>query len=147
MQRPRSRAKGIEGMSTAEETLREELLIDGLADWLPLAHVDSRIAREHPLKSLVEQQDLALDTIRSLVSDDLMQLGDLTGEDGRLRVWETPLDESMQRIRDMYVDQYGDASAWLFRFWLNQRRGGNPHRVIGTRGPVGPGGVCGLIDR
>jgi len=44
-----------------------------------------------------------LETIRSLVSDGLFELGDLSGEGGSFVAWSGSLDESIQKISDVYV--------------------------------------------
>jgi hypothetical protein len=54
-------------------------------------------------------QDKTLDLIRSLVSDGMFEVGDLMGEGGRFVAWKTPLNESIQRIRDVYVTKFEDA--------------------------------------
>ncbi|MGH3676821.1 MAG: hypothetical protein ACRDU5_14010 [Mycobacterium sp.] len=110
--------QGIEPRNTAREKLREELLTDGLEDSLPLAHVESRVVRQHPSAPLTEHQNLTLETIRSLVSDELFELGNPL-ESGRFRAWDTPLDESIKWISDAYVDHYDDAPGWVFCCWLN----------------------------
>ena len=52
---------------------------------------------------MTEVQEETLQTIRSLVSDGLFELGDLSGEGGSLVAWSGSLDESIQRISDVYV--------------------------------------------
>jgi hypothetical protein len=58
---------------TAQDTLRAELLISGLYDDVPLAQIESVITRDNLAETTAQQQELALDTIRSLVADGLMQ--------------------------------------------------------------------------
>ena len=63
--------------------------------------------------SVTEVQFETLETIRSLVSDDLLALGDLSGEGG-----SGSLDESIQRISDVYVAHYDDKPAWVWFAWM-----------------------------
>jgi hypothetical protein len=55
-----------------------------------------------------------LKMIRSLVSDGLFELGDLSGEGGSLVAWSESLDESIQKISNVYVAHYDDPPAWVF---------------------------------
>lgn len=65
--------------AAAQEQLRTELLTSGLYDWVPMIEVTTTIAHYHLAETLSQQQDLALRTIRSLLDDGLMQIGDLPG--------------------------------------------------------------------
>ena len=100
---------------TAGECLksaREEVLVRGLIDWVALERVRRRVARENAGEPLSVIQDKTLDLIRSLVSDGIFEVGDLMGEGGRFVAWKTPLDESIQRIRDVYVTKFEDEKEW-----------------------------------
>lgn len=57
----------------AQDRLRSELLISGLYDLVPLAEVESVITRDNLAETLPAQQGLALQTVRSLVEDGLME--------------------------------------------------------------------------
>jgi len=83
-----------------------------------LGAVDSQVSRHNPSASLSEVQRETLETIRSLVSDGLFELGDLSGEGGSLVAWTGSLDESIRRVSDVYVAQYDDPPAWVFSAWL-----------------------------
>jgi hypothetical protein len=100
-------------------TARDEVLLRGLIDWVALERVHSRVARENAGESLAVIQDKVLDLIRSLVTDGLVELGDLATGNGRFGAWNTPLDESIERIRDVYVNQFDDDPAWWFYCWLD----------------------------
>ena len=65
-------------------------------------------------ESLSEEQNLARHTIRSLASDGLFDIGDLTAEGGRFRAWDMPLDESMQQIHAAYRSQRRQAGVGVF---------------------------------
>ena len=59
-----------------------------------------------------------LETIRSLVSHGLFELGDLSGEGRSLVAWSESLDESIQKISDVYVAKYADPPAWVWSAWM-----------------------------
>jgi hypothetical protein len=98
---------------------REEVLLRGLIDWVALERIHWYVARENPAESLSVIQDKTLDLIRSLVVDGLFELGDLTGTGNRFAAWNTPLDESIHRIRDVCVPKFDDQPAWWFCCWLD----------------------------
>jgi hypothetical protein len=68
-------------------TARDEVLLRGLIDWVALERVHSRVARENAGESLAVIQDKVLDLIRSLVTDGLVELGDLATGNGRFGAW------------------------------------------------------------
>jgi hypothetical protein len=103
---------------TAQDRLRAELLASGLYDWVPLAEVNTAITHYNLAETLAAQQDLALRTIRSLVEDGLMQIGDLPGPDGRFPAWDLPIDAAMERLYDRFVGHYSDPALWEFSIWL-----------------------------
>ena len=74
--------------------------------------------RENAGEPLTVIQDKVLDLIRSLVTNGLFELGDLATEDNRFGAWDAPLDESIQRIRDVYVNKFDDDPEWWFFCWL-----------------------------
>jgi hypothetical protein len=104
---------------------REEVLLRGLIDWVALQRIHSRVARENAGEPLAVVQDKVLDLIRSLVTDGLFKLGDLATEDNRFGAWDCPLDESIQRIRDVYVDNFDDETKWWFVCWLDSTEKGH----------------------
>jgi hypothetical protein len=101
------------------KTARENILIHGLIDWVNLGGVHSYVLQEDRSASPSEVQQKTLDTIRSLVSDGLVELGDLAGEDGSFVAWNTQLDESMKEIHDIYVNHFDDKLTWTIYCWLN----------------------------
>ncbi len=98
---------------------RDEVLLRGLIDWVALERVHRRVARENPEKPLADIQEEVLELIRSLVSEGLFELGDLATSNHRFKAWDAPLDESIKRIRDVYVNHFDDESAWWFLCWLD----------------------------
>jgi hypothetical protein len=92
-------------VNSAPEKVRAELLLGALEGALPLTAVDS---------SVTQQNQETLQTIPSLVSDGLFELGDLSGEGGSLVAWSGSPDESIQRISDVSVAKYDDPPAWVW---------------------------------
>ena len=97
---------------------RDEVLLRGLIDWVALERVHRRVAGENAGEPLATIQDKVLDLIHSLVTDGLFELGDLATPNHRFGAWDAPLDESIQRIRDVYVNQFDDDPEWWFYCWL-----------------------------
>jgi hypothetical protein len=109
----------------AENFLRNELLLDGTAMCVPMAHVDSVISREHLAGDVVARQQLALHTIRSLLDDGLMKIGDIRGaSDESVVPWNLTIDAAMERIRDLFVDHYHERTLWDLTIWLQLTRAG-----------------------
>jgi hypothetical protein len=102
----------------AQDRLRNELLTSGLFDWVPLIEVQTAITQYRLAETLRAQQDLALQTIRSLVEEGLMRIGDLPGPDGKFPAWNLPVDAAMERVHDRFVRHYDDPTGWEFSIWL-----------------------------
>ncbi|MGH3561073.1 MAG: hypothetical protein ACRDTN_04530 [Mycobacterium sp.] len=98
---------------------RDEVVTDGLIDWVEPDQIHWYVARENAGEPLSVIQEKTLDLIRSLASDGLFEVGDLTGEGGRFVAWNIPLDESIQRIRNVYVTNFDDQNTWPWFCWLN----------------------------
>ncbi|HEY1842853.1 MAG TPA: hypothetical protein VGG53_22025 [Mycobacterium sp.] len=58
------------------------------------------------------------------MADGLFQIGDLATEDNRFGAWDTTLDESIKRIRDVYTTKFDDEPAWWFYSWLESTEKG-----------------------
>jgi hypothetical protein len=97
---------------------REDVLRWGLVDWVELARIHRFVVTDNPGQPLSVIQNKTLDLIYSLVSDGMFKLGDLN-DDCRFAAWNTPLDESMQRIRDVYVTNFDDQNTWPWFCWLD----------------------------
>jgi hypothetical protein len=67
---------------------------------------------------IVGHPNTTLDLIRSLVSNGMFKLGGLN-DNCRFTAWSAPLDESMQRIRDVYVTNFDDHNTWPWFCWLD----------------------------
>jgi hypothetical protein len=105
-------------MTTALERVRRELLLGALEGPLPLTAVDSSVTQQNRSAPDTEVQNATLETIRSLVGEGLVVLGDLSGETGRFVAWGGSLEESMQKISDLYVHNYDDPGTWIWSAWL-----------------------------
>jgi hypothetical protein len=101
------------------KTARENILIEGLDDSVDLGGVHQYVAHENPSASLSDVQSKTLEIIRALVDDGLVELGSMSGEGGLFVTWDTTLDESMNEIRDVYVNHFDDRALWVWDCWLN----------------------------
>ncbi|OBH59680.1 hypothetical protein A5682_00065 [Mycobacterium mantenii] len=102
-----------------EEFLRNELLLDGLAMCVPMAQVTSVTKRNHLADTVVAEQNLVLRTIRSLLEDGLMKIGDILGaSDERVVPWDLSIDDAMDRVVDLFVGHYDEPTLWDLTIWL-----------------------------
>lgn len=99
------------------ECLRAELLTSGLSDWVSLAEVQQIISHFQLADSDTERQGLVLETIRLLLSEGLMQIGELPGKDGAFPAWE-PIDAAMDRLHERFVVHYNEPASWDYSIWL-----------------------------
>lgn len=103
----------------AEEFLRNELLLDGLAMCVPMAQVMSVMRREQLADTVAAQQNLVLRTIRSLLDEGLMKIGDILGaSDERVVPWDLSIDAAMDRVHDLFVGHYDQPTLWDLTIWL-----------------------------
>jgi hypothetical protein len=109
----------------AYERLRAELLISGLSDWVSLAEVQQIITHFQLANTDSERQDLTLRSIRSLLDDGLMRIGELPGPDGKFPAWE-PIDVAMDRLHERFVVQYDEPTSWDYSIWLGLTEAGRP---------------------
>ncbi|GAB7142371.1 hypothetical protein [Mycobacterium riyadhense] len=100
------------------ERLRAELLVSGLYDYVPLVQIASTIAREDMAETLPAQQELALQTIRSLVEDGLVLIGDLPFPGETFAGWDLSIDAAMDRVYDLFVGHYEERQLWDLTIWL-----------------------------
>lgn len=99
-------------------TVRESVLLRGLSDWVALDRIHWDIARSMPNAPLVAIQTTTLDLIRSLVEEGLFEVGEVTAGSGFM-AWTTSLEESVTRIRRVYVERFDDRDRWPWYCWLN----------------------------
>jgi hypothetical protein len=68
----------------------------------------------------IERQQLVVDTVRSLLEDGLVVVGDLPGRnDPGFKPWPGTADEVMKRFVDRFVGHYDDPLEWQYSIWLN----------------------------
>ncbi|WP_155768546.1 hypothetical protein [Mycobacterium colombiense] len=105
--------------NNAEELLRNELLLDGLAMCVPMAQVTSVTNRHGLAATVAAEQNLVLRTIRSLLEDGLMKIGDILGaSDERVVPWNLSIDGAMDRVHDLFVGHYDEPTLWDLTIWL-----------------------------
>lgn len=103
----------------AQDRLRRRLLFDAVGNCLPMAHVTSVMRREQLAETVAAQQELVLCTIRSLLDDGLMKIGDILGaSDERVVSWDLSIDAAMDRLRDLFVGHYDEPELWDLAIWL-----------------------------
>lgn len=108
-----------EAERSAQDRLRRRLLFDAVGNCLPMAHVTSVMRREQLADTVAEQQELVLRTIRSLLDDGLMKIGDILGaSDERVVPWDLSIDAAMERLRDLFVGHYDEPTLWDLAVWL-----------------------------
>jgi hypothetical protein len=102
-----------------QDRLRRELLISGLHDWIPLMEAVTAITHYHLADTLPAQQDLTLRTIRSLLADGLMEIGDLPGPGEKFLAWNLSTPAAMERVYNRFVRHRDNPALWEFSIWLN----------------------------
>ena len=105
------------------ERLRAELLTSGLSDWVSLAEVQQIISHFQLAETDAERQNLVLRTIRSLLEDGLMQIGELPGPDETFPAWES-VDVAMDRLDERFVGHYDEPASWDYSIWLGLTEAG-----------------------
>ena len=100
------------------DDVRNDLLTSGLYDWVPLIEV-MQVANRHSASAKTDAvQRLALQTIKSLVEDGLMLIGDLPFPGEKFSGWDVPLDVAMERVEDLLVAHYAERDRWTFIVWM-----------------------------
>jgi hypothetical protein len=109
-----------ESSTTAQNTLRDDILAGGRDDWVSMAEVRGCISRGRLADSASERQRLMLQTIRLLLQDGLVVVGNIPGpSDPGFLVRPGTLDEVMAGLTERIVDQYDDPDSWEYSTWLN----------------------------
>jgi hypothetical protein len=111
----------MKNVSTAQGILRAAILASGHDDWVSMADVRGNISRRRLADSPSDRQQLMLQTVRSLLQDGLVEVGDIPapGDPGFLLVWPGNTDEVMERLTDRIVGRYDDPDSWEYATWLN----------------------------
>jgi hypothetical protein len=106
--------------TTAQDTLRDDILAGGHDDWVSMAEVRGCISRGRLADSAAQRQQLMLQTIRSLMLDGLIEVGDIPApSDPGFLVWPGTLEEVMARLTERIVDRYDDPDSWEYSTWLD----------------------------
>ncbi len=103
---------------------RHEVLLLGLVDWVPLERVHQAVVEADPQRPPTQTQRQTLNLIHDLASEGLFTIGDLTGEGLRFAPWAMTIDQSLQRIRDVYVDGFDNPDHWFWFCWLDLTEAG-----------------------
>ena len=103
---------------------REEILGWGLVDWVALDRIHWCVAEENPGEPLPVNQNKTLNLIHSLVSDGMFVLGEVKRDVG-FTAWNISLEQSIQRIRGVYVTNFHDANTWMWFCWLDATEKGS----------------------
>jgi hypothetical protein len=85
-----------------------------------MAAVQGRISRGQLADSAAERQRLVVDTVRSLLSDGLVEVGDIPGRgEPGFEPWPGSVDVVMTRFTDRFVRHHDDRLGWEYTIWLN----------------------------
>jgi hypothetical protein len=109
-----------ESRTTAQVTLRDDILAGGHDDWVSMAEVRGCISRGRLANAASERQQLTLQTIRSLLQDGLVEVGDIPapGDPGFL-VWPGTIEDIMEGLTERIVGRSDDPDSWEYSTWLN----------------------------
>jgi len=106
--------------NTAQDTLRADILAIGHDDFVSMADVQACLCGGLLADLSTERRQLVVDTVRSLLEDGLMELGDIPGrDDPGFKPWPGTVDEVMTRYVDRFVGHYDDRLKWQYSIWLN----------------------------
>jgi hypothetical protein len=106
--------------TTAQDTLRGDILAVGVDDYVSLADVQALITDGSLAESGAERQRLVVNTVRSLLADGLIVVGVIPGRDNPgFKPWPGTVDEVMTRFTDRFVGHYDDRLQWEYAIWLN----------------------------
>ncbi len=59
-----------------------------------------------------------METVRSLLEDGLVRIGDLPYPGEKFTGWNLPIDAAMERVHDLFVAHHVEPALWGFRIWL-----------------------------
>ncbi|AMU66347.1 hypothetical protein [Mycobacteroides abscessus] len=97
---------------------RNDVLMDGLEDWVHFYRVHRLVYLANPDASPAELQTESLNTVADLVAAGLYQVGTVERGIGFVP-WGIPIDEALDRIRAEYVGHYDENGVWDYVAWLN----------------------------
>lgn len=103
-----------------KDALREAILIGGYDDFVSMADVQADICGGLLMDMSTEQQLLVVETVRSLLKDGLVEVGDIPGrDDAGFITWPGTVDEVMTQFVDCFIGSQEDPLQWQYRIWLN----------------------------
>lgn len=106
--------------TTAQDTLRGDILAMGRDDFVSMADVQGQISRGRLADSVAERQQLVVDTVRSLLVDGLVEVGVIPSPNNPgFKTWPGTVDEVMTRLIDRFVGHYDDRREWEYAIWFN----------------------------
>ena len=106
--------------TTAQETLRGDILAMGRDDFVSMADVQGQISRGRLADSVAASQQLVVDTVRSLLVDGLVEVGVIPSPSSPgFKTWPGTVDEVMTRFTDCFVEHYDDRHQWAYKIWFN----------------------------
>jgi hypothetical protein len=86
---------------------------------LPLGHIDSVVAYDHPAEPLAARQSRVMTTIGSLLSEGLVVVGEIVGgTDAYVDPWKVSTEDALIRLRQFYVTHYDDEARWSVAIWF-----------------------------
>ncbi len=111
--------------TTAQDTLRDAILAGGHDDWVSMAEVRGCISRGRLADAASERQQLMHRTIRSLLKDALIEVGDIPapGDPGFL-VLPGTLEDVMEAMTERIVGRSDDPDSCEYSTWLNLTKKG-----------------------
>jgi hypothetical protein len=106
--------------TSAQETLRGDILAMGRDDFVSMADVQGQISRGRLADSVAASQQLVVDTVRSLLEDGLVEVGVIPSPSSPgFKTWPGTVDEVMTRFTDRFVGHYDDRRQWEYTIWFN----------------------------
>jgi hypothetical protein len=109
-----------EPKTTAQDTLRADILATGHDDFVSMADVQACLCGGLLADLSTERRQLVVDTVRSLLQDGLVEVGQIPGRnDPGFKPWPGTLDEVMAQFIDRFVRHYDDQQQWQYTIWLN----------------------------
>lgn len=106
--------------ATPLDILRGYVLASGRDDWVSMAAVVGRVSRDRLANSASEGQQLVVATVRSLLLDGLIEVGDIPGEgDPGFMPWTGTVEQVMSQFTDRFVEHHDDRLGWEYTIWLN----------------------------
>jgi hypothetical protein len=96
----------------------------GAIDWVELGQIHWRVKEVSPDAPIDVVQHRTLDLIAELVRGGLVVVGSIDPAAYGFVAWDCAAEETLDRIRSVYVDRFDDASAWEWFCLLELTRSG-----------------------